>query len=318
MKLSLVVPAYNEEDNVLLFYNEVFKTFKEESFNYEIIFINDGSTDNTLKQLKGIINMAKENIKIINFSKNFGKEAGMYAGLKEAIGDYVVIIDADLQQPPQLILQMLKFLEENPDYDSVATYQETRKISFLKSFFSNLFYKIMNLLSDVKLTKGASDFRIFNKTMVGAILEISEYYRFSKGIFSYVGFNTHYIPYIANKRENGKSKWSFVSLFKYAISGFVAYTIAPLRLAIFLGILISLFSFGYLIFLVSQTLILGISVPGYASTLGIVLLLGGIQLLILGIIGEYLGRTYVEVKRRPLYIVKEKISNKDELNVKNK
>ncbi len=309
MKLSLVVPCYNEEDNVDLFYEEVVKSFKKKKIKYEIIFINDGSTDETLIRLKDIANNSKENIKIINFSRNFGKEAGMYAGLKESSGDYVSIIDADLQQHPSIVIEMLNILEGNPEYDSVATYQEKRKDPFLRKIFSNLFYKLINKISDVKFVPGASDFRLLNRNMVNSIIEMSEYYRFSKGIFSFVGFNTYYMPYEVGKRANGTSKWSFFKLFKYAIEGIVAFTTAPLRIATFIGILISLFAFIYFIIIIIQALALGIDVPGYASTLGTVLLLGGIQLFALGIIGEYLGRTYVETKRRPIYIAKEIIDN---------
>lgn len=310
MKLSLVVPCYNEEENVELFFNEVVKSFKKVKFKYELIFINDGSKDKTIDKLKELSKTSKENIKVINFSRNFGKEAGMYAGLKEATGDYVSIIDADLQQKPSLVLEMLDILEKNLEYDSVAAYQEKRNDPFFKRIFSNLFYKLINKISDVEFVPGASDFRLLKRNMVNAILEMSEYYRFSKGIFSFVGFNTYYLPYIADKRARGSSKWSFWGLFKYAIEGIVAFTTTPLRIATFLGIIISGISFIYLIILVTQTLLLGIDVPGYASTLSAVLLLGGIQLFALGIIGEYLGRTYVETKRRPIYIAKEVIDNK--------
>ena len=310
MKLSLVVPCYNEEENVELFFNEVVKSFKKVKFKYEIIFINDGSKDKTIDKLKELSKTSKENIKVINFSRNFGKEAGMYAGLKEATGDYVSIIDADLQQKPSLVLEMLDILEKNLEYDSVAAYQEKRNDPFFKRIFSNLFYKLINKISDVEFVPGASDFRLLKRNMVNAILEMSEYYRFSKGIFSFVGFNTYYLPYVADKRARGESKWSFWVLFKYAIEGIVAFTTTPLRIATFLGIIISGISFIYLIILVTQTLLLGIDVPGYASTLSAVLLLGGIQLFALGIIGEYLGRTYVETKRRPIYIAKEVIDNK--------
>lgn len=311
MKLSLVVPCYNEEDNVDEFYKEVVKTFKDQKFKYEIIFINDGSRDQTILKLKKIARVSKENIKIINFSRNFGKEAGMYAGLKAATGDYVAIIDADLQQKPSTVLKMYNILEENTDIDSVAAYQEKRNEPLLKQFFSKLFYKIINKISDIEFVPGASDFRLLRRNMVNSIIEMGEYYRFSKGIFSFVGFNTYYMPYSADKRAHGESKWSFWSLFKYAIEGIVSFTTAPLRIATVLGIFISGFSFIYLIILVCQTLILGIDVPGYATTIGTILLLGGIQLFALGIIGEYLSRTYVEVKKRPIYIVKEEIDNKN-------
>lgn len=278
--------------------------------NYEIIFINDGSKDNTIKVLKKIAESAKENIKIINFSRNFGKEAAMFAGLKEAKGEFVSIIDADLQQQPSLVLEMLDILEKNEEYDSVATYQKRRKDPFFKKVFSNLFSKLINKISKVNFVSGASDFRVFRRTMVNAIISMNEYYRFSKGIFSWVGFNTYYMPYEANKRSFGKTKWSFWKLFKYAIDGIVSFTTMPLRIATILGIFISLLSFIYLVVTIIQKLFFSINVPGYASILGMVLLLGGIQLFALGIIGEYLARTYVETKRRPIYIAKEIIDNK--------
>lgn len=309
MKLSLVVPCYNEEDNVDLFYKEVVKSFKGKKIKYEIIFVNDGSTDETLIRLKDIVNNSKENIKIINFSRNFGKEAGMYAGLKESIGEYVSIIDADLQQQPSVLLEMLNILEGNHTFDSVAAFQKKRQDPFLKKVFSNLFYKLINQISDVEFKQGASDFRLLRRNMVNAILEMSEYYRFSKGIFSFVGFETYYIPYNPDKRAYGESKWSLGGLFRYAIEGIVSFTTAPLRIATFFGIIISSFSFLYFIILIIQTIAFGVDIPGYASTLGAVLFLGGIQLFALGIIGEYLGRTYVETKRRPIYIAKEIIDN---------
>lgn len=310
MNLSLVVPCYNEEENVELFYDEVIQSFKSLKIKYEIIFINDGSKDQTILKLKKIAKTSKENIKVIDFSRNFGKEAGMYAGLKEATGEFVAIIDADLQQKPSTVIEMYNILLENKEFDSVAAYQEKRNEPFFKQFFSNMFYKVINKISEIKFVSGASDFRLLRRNMVDSIVEMAEYYRFSKGIFSFVGFNTYYMPYTADKRANGTSKWSFWQLFKYAIEGIVSFTTAPLRIATILGILISSGSFIYLVVLISQTIIFGVDVPGYASTLGAVLLLGGIQLFALGIIGEYLGRTYVEVKRRPVYFVREKIDNK--------
>lgn len=234
----------------------------------------------------------------------------MFAGLKESKGEYVSIIDADLQQKPSLVLEMLEILENNEEYDSVATYQKRRKDPFLKKLFSNLFYKIINKISEVNFVSGASDFRIFRRNMVDAIISMNEYYRFSKGIFSWVGFNTHYILYEASKREFGTTKWSFWKLFKYAIEGIVSFTTMPLRIATFFGIFISFISFIYLVITIIQKIFFGINVPGYASLLGMVLLLGGIQLFALGIIGEYLARIYVEVKKRPIYIAKEIIDNK--------
>ena len=310
MKISIIIPCYNEEKNVGIIYDSINKIFYNKKYKYEMIFVNDGSTDETNENLKEIVENAKDEVKLINFSRNFGKEAAMYAGLKESNGDYVAIIDADMQQNPTLLLKMLSILEQDSNIDSVAAYQEQRHESKILRFFKKSFYKIINKITEVEFKDGASDFRIFKRNMVDAILSMTEYYRFSKGIFSFVGFNTHYMPYQVNERLNGKTKWSFVKLFKYAIDGIVSFTTTPLKLATFLGMIISFFSFIYLIIVVIKTLIMGIDVPGYASLIGIILLLGGIQLLALGIIGEYLARTYIENKRRPIYITKEIISSK--------
>lgn len=306
MKLSIVVPCYNEEENVKNFYNCVLETFKNK-FDYEIIFINDGSSDQTLKNLKEISKEKKANIKIISFSRNFGKEAGMYAGLKKAIGDYVVIIDADLQQNPKYVLDMLKILEENDDYDSVAAYQKERKEGIILKFFKSCFYKIINKISDVSFVDKASDFRLMKRNMVEAIINMEEYNRFSKGIFSFVGFNTYYMPYEVETRKYGKSKWNFWKLFKYSIDGIVSFSISPLRFATFTGIITALMSIIYLIIVIFQKLIYNISPPGYTTIVVLILFIGGIQLFSIGIIGEYLGRNYIETKRRPIYITKEYI-----------
>lgn len=305
MKLSIVIPCYNEEKNVAIIHDTIEKLFKNKKVSYEMIFVNDGSKDNTLGELKKLIDKNETNVKVVNFSRNFGKEAAMYAGLKESIGEYVVIIDADMQQNPSLVLKMLGILDNDDSYDSVAAYQEKRKEGKILSGFKNLFYKLINKISEVEFVSGASDFRMFRRRMVDAILSMQEYYRFSKGIFSWVGFNTYYMPYQAEDRANGTSKWSFWKLFKYAIDGIVSFTTTPLRIATVLGLFISFGSFIYFIIVIIQTFVCGIDVPGYASLIGIVLLLGGIQLLSLGIIGEYLARTYIENKRRPIYIAKD-------------
>lgn len=309
MKLSIVIPCYNEEKNVGIIYDTIVKLFYNKKISYEMIFINDGSKDDTIGELKKLIDKNDSVTKIVNFSRNFGKEAAMYAGLKESIGDYVVIIDADMQQNPSLVLKMLGILENDKDYDSVAAYQETRKEGKILTFFKKTFYKLINKISEVEFVNGASDFRMFRRNMVDAILSMQEYYRFSKGIFSWVGFNTYYMPYQVSERANGTSKWSFWKLFKYAVDGIVSFTTTPLRIATILGLIISFGSFIYFLIVIIQTFICGIDVPGYASLIGIALLLGGIQLLSLGIIGEYLARTYIENKKRPIYIAKEVISN---------
>lgn len=308
MKLSFIVPCYNEEGNIKAFYKKITDTIDYQKYNYEIIFVNDGSKDKTLSVLKELLT-EEVPVKIIDFSRNFGKEAGIYAGLKEASGDYVAIIDADLQQNPKFLLKMKEILDTT-DYDIVTAYQKQRKEGFILSFFKKMFYKLINRLSDVEFVSGASDFRMFRKNVRDAILELDEYYRFSKGIFSFVGFDNYYMPYDVESRNSGKTKWSFWKLFKYAIDGIVSFTTSPLRIATILGLMMSLGSFIYLIILLIQKICYGIAVAGYASILGVSLLIGGIQLLSLGIIGEYLARTYIEVKKRPIYITKKIYKNK--------
>lgn len=301
MKLSVIVPCYNEEQSLNYFYDEVIKYL---NFEYELIFVNDGSKDNTsdtLKQLKNV----NQNIKIINLSRNFGKEAAMYAGIVESKGEYVVIMDADLQDPPYLLKDMVDILDKQ-DYDSVATYRVDRKGEPpIRSFFARSFYKIINRLIDTEIVDGARDYRMMKRSMVNAIIAMPEVNRFSKGIFSWVGFKTKYLEFENVKRVAGESKWSFFKLFAYALEGLVAFTIAPLRLATILGILISFVGFIYMIFIVIKALLFGDPVAGYPSLIVIVVLLGGIQLLVLGIMGEYLAKTYLETKKRPIYIIKE-------------
>lgn len=301
MKLSVIVPCYNEEQSLNYFYDEVIKYL---NFEYELIFVNDGSKDNTLDTLKQLKNV-NHNIKIINLSRNFGKEAAMYAGLVESKGEYVVIMDADLQDPPYLLKDMVDILDKQ-DYDSVATYRVDRKGEPpIRSFFARSFYKIINRLIDTEIVDGARDYRMMKRSMVNAIIAMPEVNRFSKGIFSWVGFKTKYLEFENVKRVAGESKWSFFKLFAYALEGLVAFTIAPLRLATILGILISFVGFIYMIFIVIKALLFGDPVAGYPSLIVIVVLLGGIQLLVLGIMGEYLAKTYLETKKRPIYIIKE-------------
>lgn len=312
--ISIVVPCYNEEKNVELFYNETTKLFDSTNYSYEIIFVNDGSSDNTYNKLKEITEKTGKNIKVVNFSRNFGKEAAMYAGLKETIGDNVSIIDADMQQDPKYILDMLNYLNEHNEYDAVAAYQEKRKESSVLTFFKNTFYKLINKISDTNFTQGASDFRTFRRNVVEAILSLGEYYRFSKGIFSWVGFNTYYMPYEVKERAHGSSTWSFWKLFKYAVEGIVAFTTAPLRIATFIGMFTAICSIIYLIIVVIQKLVFGIMIPGYATIVTLILFLGGMQLFSIGIIGEYLARLYIENKRRPIYIAKNIIDYNNKNN----
>lgn len=308
MKLSLVVPCYNEEKNVPLFYEAVKKDFADVNFEYELVFVNDGSRDGTFKELQKLCS-GDLPVKIINFSRNFGKESAMYAGLKESEGDYVTIIDADLQQRPSIALDMVKMLDSEPEYDCIAAYQDERKESKLLVFFKNSFYKLINKFADTEFVQGASDFRTFRRPMVEAVLQMDEYFRFSKGLFSWVGFNTKFIPYEVEERATGTSKWSFWKLFKYAMEGIFAFTTAPLRLATVLGLLTSALSIIYLFVVVIQKLAFGIDVAGYATIVTLILLLGGIQLSCIGIIGEYIARTYIQTKGRPIYIAKDVIKN---------
>ena len=308
MKLSLVVPCYNEEKNVSLFYDAVKNDFSSADFDYEIVFVNDGSKDGTFKELQKLC-AGDVPVKIVNFSRNFGKESAMYAGLKESEGDYVTIIDADLQQRPSIALDMVNMLDNEPEYDCVAAYQEERKESKLLVFFKNSFYKLINKFSDTEFIQGASDFRTFRRPMVEAILSMDEYFRFSKGLFSWVGFNTKFIPYEVEERATGTSKWSFKKLFKYALEGILAFTTAPLRIATLIGLISSFLSIVYLVIVVIQKLFFGIAVAGYATIVVLILLIGGLQLCGLGIIGEYIARTYIQTKNRPIYIAKNVIKN---------
>ena len=302
--VDLIVPCYNEEEGLSTFYAETSKVVDNISgYSFKFIFVNDGSKDNTYQE---ILKLAKnhDNVKYVSFSRNFGKEAGMYAGLKYSSGDYCVIMDADLQHPPALIPEMIKGIEEG--FDCVAARRTNRKgESPVRSFFSKSFYKISNSLTDINLVQGAVDFRIMSRQMVDAILELSESQRFSKGIFEWVGFDTKWIPYENVERAIGTSKWSFFSLIKYAVDGITAFSIAPLRMVTYCGFTISIGAFIYIIVTIIQTMCYGISVPGYVTTLSAVLFLGGIIELSLGIIGEYIGHIYVESKDRPLFITKD-------------
>ena len=304
MDLSIVVPCYNEEGNVELFYEEVQKVFKGKKIKYEIVFVNDGSSDNTLNRLTDIVNQKKQNIKVINFSRNFGKEAAMYAGLKEAEGELVTIIDADLQQRPELILRMIDILNENEQFDSVAAFQEVRKEGKVLTFFKDTFYKVINSMSTVPFVQGASDFRTFRRKVVDSILELSEYHRFSKAIFSFVGYNTYYLPYEVEERNSGTSKWNFFKLFNYAIDGIVAFTTSPLRAPFYISIVT--FLVGFIYFIVA--LFKGVS--EFTVILLVMLFLFSLLFMVVGVIGEYLSRTYIQVKQRPIYIVKERLESK--------
>lgn len=309
MKLSLIVPCFNEQDNVVLFYETCAEVLGKAVSSYELIFVNDGSRDDTWKRLKEVRSSHPESkIKLINLSRNFGKEAAIYVGLQKAEGDYVTIIDADLQQRPEVVLEMVRLLDENEEYDCVAAYQEKRREGFFMSFCKKMFYRLINKVCDIDFHDNASDFRTFRKRMAEAIVEMREYHRFSKGIFSWVGFHTHFIPYIAEERNAGKTSWSFWKLLKYACEGFLSFTTFPLRLSTYLGAFSSFAAIVYLIVVVVQKLLGHIAVPGYATIVVLILLMGGVQMIMLGMIGEYLARIYIESKGRPIAIEKEYLS----------
>ncbi len=300
--LSIVVPCYNEEESVGMFLKEIQKVLVNN--NFEIIYINDGSSDNTLKNIKEIAN-ENSNVKYISFSRNFGKESAIYAGLKNASGDLICVMDVDLQHPPSLLPEMIDTVT-NEDYDVAAARRVSRKGEpKIKSFFSHLFYKFFNRISEMNLVEGATDYRVMTRQVVDSILELTEYNRFSKGLFQWVGFETKWIAYENIERIAGKTTWSFWGLVKYSIEGIVAFTTTPLAISIFLGSAISFVAFIYMLFIIIRYLLYSDPVQGFATIMCGILLLGGIQLLSIGILGKYLEKTYVETKNRPIFIVKE-------------
>lgn len=302
--VDIIVPCYNEEDGLFVFYDETTKiTNNINNYSFRFIFIDDGSKDNTLEKLLELSKLHQD-VKYVSFSRNFGKEAGMYAGLQNSSADYVIIMDADLQHPPTLIPDMIKGIEEG--FDCVAAKRTNRKgEARIRSFFSRQFYKLMNkMTNNIKLVQGAVDYRIMSRKMVDAVLSLSESQRFSKGIFEWVGFKKKWIPYENVERTIGTTKWSFRSLFKYAVDGITAFSVAPLKMVTGFGFFISLISFIYIIITLVQTFIFGIVVPGYVTTLSAVLFLGGIIEFSVGVLGEYVGHIYIETKQRPLYITR--------------
>ncbi len=311
MRLSLIVPCYNEAENVTNFQEAVIQAFSGCEYDFEIVFIDDGSQDATLHNLKELYKSQKCPVKVISFSRNFGKEAALYAGLKHASGDYIALIDADLQQRPEIVRQMIQILDEQPEYDVVAAYQDRRSEGKILSFFKKSFYSIINKLSDVTLQPDASDFRTFRRCVRDSILELGEYHRFSKGIFAWVGYNTCFIPYTACERAAGTTKWSFWKLLNYAIEGIIGYSTAPLRLATCLGGAAGIAAVLYLIIVILEKLILGIDIPGYATIIVLILFFGSMQLFCIGIIGEYVGRTFEQTKNRPIYVTKEILEYRD-------
>ena len=305
MKLSLVVPCYNEAENVALFQDAVITAFEGCGYDYEIIFVDDGSKDATLHNLKKLHAAQRCPVKVISFSRNFGKEAGIYAGLQHATGDYISLIDADLQQRPEIVRDMVNILDSQPQYDVVAAYQDRRREGKVLSFFKKSFYAIINKLSKVSLQSDASDFRTFRRSVAESILQLREYHRFSKGIFAWVGYETCFIPYTACERAHGTTKWNFWKLLNYAIEGIIGYSTAPLRFSVYIGSITAIAAVLYLIWVVCEKLFWGIDIPGYATIIVLILLLGSMQLFCIGIIGEYVGRTFEQSKDRPIYIAKE-------------
>ena len=304
-KISIVVPCYNEEEALPFFYKEITKIAKQMDYaEFEFLFVNDGSKDKTLEKLRELARLDTR-VRYISFSRNFGKEAAMYAGLKSSKGDFVAVMDADLQDPPELVTQMYAILKEGK-YDCVATRRTTRKGEpRLRSFFAKLFYKIINKLSKTEIVDGARDFRLMTRQMTDSIVSIGEYNRFSKGIFGWVGFDTKWLEYENVERVAGKTSWSFWKLFLYSIDGITAFSTAPLVISTVIGVLFCLVALIMICIIIFKTLVYGDPVSGWPSTACIILFVGGIQLFCTGIMGQYMSKTYLEVKNRPIYIVKE-------------
>ncbi|MFV0555777.1 MAG: glycosyltransferase family 2 protein [Lactovum sp.] len=311
--LSIIVPCMNEESTISIFYHEVLKVMQKElEIPFEILFINDGSKDTSLTVMKELSQL-DERVSYLSFSKNFGKEAAIYAGLENSSGDYIVIMDVDLQDPPHLLPEMYQIISET-DYDSVATRRVNRQGELsIRSFFSRLFYKLINKISSTEIMDGARDYRMMNRKYVNALLLLSEKVRFSKGLFSWVGFKTKWLEFENIERSAGETKWSFWKLFIYAIDGITAFSVAPLRVSVITGFICSLFSFLMLIFIVIRQLLFGDPVVGWASTISIILFIGGLQIFFIGIIGEYLAKIFMEIKNRPIYILDETNLKKDKL-----
>ena len=303
--LSIIVSCYNEEESIPLFYKEITQVSKKMNYlDFEFIFVNDGSIDKTLEVIKKINNKDKR-VRYISFSRNFGKEAAMYAGLEYSKGDYITLMDADLQDPPTMLEKMYKLITEE-GYDCVGTRRVTRKGEPpIRSFFARMFYKIINKMSKVEMVDGARDYRLMTRQMTNAIISMKEYNRYSKGLFSFVGFKTKWLEYENVERVAGETKWSFWKLFIYAIDGICAFSTVPLIISAVIGFLFFAISFIMIIIIIAKTLILGDPVSGWPSTVCIIFMVSGIQLLSLGIIGEYLSKTYLETKNRPIYIIKE-------------
>lgn len=306
MTISIIIPCFNEEESLPLFYAEMEKIKQQTKEGFEYIFVNDGSKDRTLQLLRDL-NQADRNVHYLSFSRNFGKEAALYAGLQHATGDYVTVMDADLQDPPALLIQMKNMLDENAELDCVGTRRTTREGEpLIRSFFAKMFYKLINKISQVEMVDGARDFRLMRRQMVDAVLEVSEYNRFSKGIFAWVGFKTKYLEYKNVERVAGKTSWNFWQLLNYSLEGIINFSDAPLTIAFWGGIVACLLAFFLIIIVIIRTLIFGDPTAGWPSMVSIILFLGGFQLLTIGILGKYIGKIFMETKKRPIYVIKEK------------
>ena len=310
--VTLIVPCYNEEESLPIFYRAVSEVMDSlPDYSFTLLLVNDGSKDGTLAQMRAL-SASDARVRYLSFSRNFGKEAAMYAGFCNAKTDYVAVMDADMQDPPSLLPQMLAILEEG-EYDSVATRRVTREGEPpIRSFFARAFYRLINRISDADIVDGARDFRLMKREMVEAIVSMCEYNRFSKGIFGWIGFKTMWLPYKNVERAAGETKWSFWGLFKYSIDGIVNFSQAPLSIASMAGLALTVIAFLMILFIVVRKLLFGDPVAGWASTICIILFIGGVQLLCMGIMGQYLAKTYLEVKRRPHYIIAESSDEKIE------
>lgn len=302
--LTCIIPCYNEEESLPFFYNEISNILETEGYSYELIFVDDGSTDHTLKILKRLAKM-NSRVSFLSFSRNFGKESAMYAGLCHAHGDYIAVMDADMQDPPSLLPEMLNIMQTG-GYDCVATRRVTREGEpVIRSWFARRFYEIINKISDVNIVDGARDFRLMKRSMAEAVVATGEYNRFSKGIFGWVGFQTYWISYDNTERVAGITKWNFWKLFKYAVDGILNFSQVPLNISSWFGMIMTIFSFVILIFIIIRKCLFGDPVNGWASLVCIIIFIGGIQLFCMGIMGQYIAKTYMETKKRPHYIIAE-------------
>ncbi|HFI0504420.1 TPA: glycosyltransferase family 2 protein [Streptococcus suis] len=307
--ISVIVPCFNEEETIHYFYQAMEKVRIKMNEEFEYIFVNDGSKDSTLSILRSL-SVQDRSVSYLSFSRNFGKEAALFAGLEVANGHLVTVMDADLQDPPEMLMEMKQMLDDNSDLDCVGTRRVSRDGEpLIRSFFATLFYKLMNKISQVEVVDGARDFRLMRRNMVDAILSVSEYNRFSKGLFSWVGFNTEYLPYKNVERVAGETSWSLWKLLSYSIEGIINFSDTPLNIASYTGFFTFLLSLVLMVFVVIKTLVFGDPTIGWPSTICIILFLGGLQLMTIGILGKYLAKIFLETKKRPIYIVKERSSN---------